>query len=59
MMVRRTLEGASKWAFRDFLREECIASKRSASVSHVSLRGKIGFRTCVDLRHCDEVVQGG
>ena len=36
MMTRRTLDGALKWALRDFLREEWRALERS-----VSIKGKI------------------
>ena len=34
MMVRRTLEGALKWALRDFLREEERAGNITVSTAH-------------------------
>ena len=34
MMVRRTLEGALKWALRDFLLEEEVAGNIAISVTH-------------------------
>lgn len=33
MMTRRTLDGASKWALRDFLREEWIAGDHLSSAN--------------------------
>ena len=50
MMTRRTLDGALKWALRDFLREEWRASERSVSLIGKRLED---FRrpTGIDLRH--------
>ena len=49
MIVRRTEDGAWKWAFRDFLREECRAIQKSVSTDRCSINVRV--RTGVYLRH--------
>ena len=54
MIVRRTLEGALKWALRDFLREEDVAG--NISISRVHMFEGISL-TGIDLGHRgDDVV---
>lgn len=48
-MVRRTEDGALKWAFRDFLRAE--ARPVEVGVSLWSSREGHGMHTCVSFRH--------
>ena len=47
MMTRRTLDGALKWALRDFLREEC----RAMDVSKSALKGLHSQGTTIAYRY--------